>query len=687
MTSTVGRSGTVAMTARPAGAGAALLQRVILPRPADPTSVRALYLDEGTATSVKTTAPTAHRPGTYDETADEYVMHVRRSGHRVAEVVSRTGVRLPERSDVSFAAYFNAFPAAYWRRWSVLHGVTLRLRVRGHGRVDVYRSTAKGVAVHLAGEVVGTGDTADTAGSSAPDDGAEREVTVPVSLTPFGDGGWVWFDLSSDNAPLELLSGGWYADQEAPGRAAVAVGMPTFNRPSDCVATLRALGEDPLVRDALTAVIIPDQGSSKVREQPGFDEAAAALGDRLRVIDQPNLGGSGGYARIMYEALETTDCEQILFMDDDIVLEPDSLLRALAFSRFSRDEMLVGGQMLSLQARSHLHAMGEVVDRGTFFWQIAPHTADDHDFGVDSLRETLWMHRRVDVDYNAWWMCMIPRSVAERIGLPLPLFIKWDDCEYGLRAGSHGVPTATVPGVGIWHMSFVEKDDSSDWQAYFHVRNRLVVGALHGPDNPRAMLADSLKRTLRHLFLLEYSTIALHHMAMRDFLSGPKALFGALPTALGAVRATRAEFPDGTVHRDAADLPHPDIGAREAQLWPKPPTNKITQIASLARGLAHQLRPVDPHAHERPQRDVPAEHGQWFLLSRLDGAAVTTSDGSGVTFRKRDREMFWAMLRESVRLHTEIAKAWPSLRHRYQESMGELVSRTAWREQVFDRFR
>lgn len=695
MTSTVdkgrrgGATGTVEMSVRPAGT--ALLQRVILPRPAEPTSVRALYLDEGTATSVRTTAPTAYRPGTYDETADEYVMHVRRSGQRVAEVVSRTGVRLPERSEVSFAAYFNAFPAAYWRRWSILDGITLRLRLRGRGRVDVYRSTARGVAVHVTGEIVGTGGTGGTGGTESSESSeageTEHEVVVPVSLAPFGDGGWVWFDLTSEGSSLELVAGGWYAEREAPGRAAIAVGMPTFNRPSDCVATLQALGDDPLVRDSLTAVIIPDQGTSKVRDQPGFDEAAAALGDKLRIIDQPNLGGSGGYARIMYEALENTDAEQILFMDDDIVLEPDSVLRALAFSRFAREDMLVGGQMLSLQARSHLHAMGEVVDRGTFFWQLAPHTVDDHDFAVDSLRETLWMHRRTDVDYNAWWMCLIPRSVAERIGLPLPLFIKWDDCEYGLRAGSHGIPTATVPGIGIWHLSFVEKDDSSDWQAYFHVRNRLVVGALHGPDNPRAMLADSLKRTLRHLFLLEYSTIALHHMAMRDFLSGPKSLFGALPTALGAVRATRAEFPDGTVHRGADEVPRSPMGARESQLWPKPPVGKVAQVTALARGLAHQLRPVDRDALERPQREVPAEHSQWFMLSRLDGAAVTTSDGSGVTFRKRDREMFWSMLRESVALHAEIAKAWPSARARYQEAMGELVSRTAWREQVFDRFR
>ena len=653
-------------------ADSSLLQRIILPRPADPSSVRALYLDEGTATALRSTAPTAGRPGTYDPEAEEFTLHLRRSGGRRAQVLSRTAVRLPEGTETSFAAYFNAFPASYWRRWSILDAVRLRLSLRGSGRVDVYRSTARAVPVHVAGEVVDAGG----------------EVDVEVSLRPFEDGGWVWFDLTTTaDAPLELVSGGWYADRAAPGRAAVTVGMPTFNRPTDCVATLCALGEDQLVRDTLSAVVIPDQGTSKVRDQPDFERAAALLGDRLRIIDQPNLGGSGGYARVMAEALEHTDAEYVLFMDDDVVLEPDSVLRALAFARFARDPMLVGGQMLSLQARSHLHAMGEVVDRGTFFWQLAPHTEDDHDFAADSLRETAWLHRRIDVDYNAWWMCLIPRVVAEQVGQPLPLFIKWDDCEYGLRAGAAGFPTATVPGVAIWHMSFVEKDDSSDWQAYFHARNRLVVAALHGPDNPRALLTDSLKRTLRHLLLLEYSAIALHQLAMRDFLSGPKALFGSLPTALGEVREHRARFADGTVVASASELPRPPIGARDAQRWPAPPSGRVAQARALLGSLRHQLRRADPAAHERPQRNVPAEHGQWFLLSRLDGATVTTSDGSGVTFRKRDRELFWSLLKESTALHAEVLRSWPTLRRRYREGMGELVSRQAWREQVFDRFR
>ena len=62
------------------------------------------------------------------------------------------------------------------------------------------------------------------------------------------------------------------------------------------------------------------------------------------MYNQPNLGGSGGYSRVMLEALRNTDCEQIiLFMDDDIRIEPDSILRALALSQFAKTPTLIGG--------------------------------------------------------------------------------------------------------------------------------------------------------------------------------------------------------------------------------------------------------------------------------------------------------------------------------------------------------
>ncbi|MDN5759444.1 MAG: glycosyltransferase family 2 protein, partial [Tomitella sp.] len=78
-------------------AAEALLQRVLLPRAGEPLDVRTLYLEESTTNS------------------------------RGAHSLSRTSVHLGSESEVSFATYFNAFPASYWRRWTVLEEVVLRV--------------------------------------------------------------------------------------------------------------------------------------------------------------------------------------------------------------------------------------------------------------------------------------------------------------------------------------------------------------------------------------------------------------------------------------------------------------------------------------------------------------------------------------------------------------------------------
>lgn len=124
-----------------------------------------------------------------------------------------------------------------------------------------------------------------------------------MGLQPFEDGGWIWFDITTDTA-VTLLSGGWYAPTPAPGRANIAVGIPTFNRPADCANALSALTADPWstrssARSSCRTKV------RKVRDHPDFPAAAARLGNRLSIHDQPNLGGSGGYSRVMYEALKT----------------------------------------------------------------------------------------------------------------------------------------------------------------------------------------------------------------------------------------------------------------------------------------------------------------------------------------------------------------------------------------------
>ncbi|WP_431234212.1 glycosyltransferase [Mycolicibacterium psychrotolerans] len=616
-----------------------LLARVILPRPGEPLDVRKLYIEES-----DTNARRAHAP-------------------------TRTTLEIGAESEVSFATYFNALPASYWRRWSTLDSVVLRVEITGSARVDVYRSKATGARITVGGTEI-----------TSPDATTPTAAEFEIGLDPFEDGGWVWFDITTDTKTT-VHSAGWYAPVPAPGRASVVVGIPTFNRPADCVSALAALTSDPLVDKVITAVIVSDQGTQKAKDHPGFDAAAAALGSRLSIHNQPNLGGSGGYSRVMYEALKNTDCEQILFMDDDIRIEPDSILRALALNRFAKVPTLVGGQMLNLQEPSHLHVMGEMVDSANFMWTGAVNTEYDHNFAKYPLNDeeeyrSRLLHRRIDVDYNGWWMCMIPRQVAEELGQPLPLFIKWDDADYGLRAGEHGYPTVTLPGAAIWHMAWSDKDDAIDWQAYFHLRNRLVVAALHWDGNIRGLIASHMKATLKHLLCLEYSTVAIQNKAMDDFLEGPEHIFSILESALPEVRQLRSQYPDAVVLPSATTLPTPSD-----KRWRRKvsiPTNPLSIAVRLTRGVAHQLKPHDPVHHERPQINVATQDARWFSLSRVDGVTVTTADGRGVVYRQRDRAKMFALLRASARRQVQLARKFNRMRKVYRDALPTLSSKEKW---------
>src|SRR3954451_15254517 len=614
------------------GKAVTLLQRVILPRPGDPLKVRSLYVDE-------------------------------EKGRRVKSA-TRSDATVADGAEASFATYFNAFPASYWRRWTVLRKVVLGMALSGPGRVDVYRSKADGSIIHVTG---------------ATTTGEDRSLEFELDLTPFEDGGWYWFDVTADDAPVTVHRAAWSAPQAPVNETRLSIGICTYNRPDDCVAALGALAGDDVVRDLISTVIVADQGTRKVTAAAGFAAAEEALGGRLRLVEQGNLGGSGGFSRTMYEMVTHTDATHHLLLDDDVQLEPDSIARVFAFARYAKHPMLVGGEMLALQDRSVLHTMGEVVAPDKFFWRAAPNTEYAHDFAKKNLRRAADLHRRIDVDYTGWWMCLIPRAALEQLGLALPVFIKWDDAEYGIRAGEHGFPVATLPGAAVWHLSWSDKDDTAGWQAYFHTRNRLVAAALHTQyKRGGTLLRDTLKFDLKFLIMLQYATAALHHRAYDDFLAGPARLFPLLPTALPTALEHQGDHPDRVVLPSSSPLPMASMGAVKAERFMKPPTTPVTIGRTLRAALVHNVLSPKQDAVELPQLNISAQDAHWFLLSRLDSATVGTADGRGVTFRRREQDTFWRMLRHSIRVHVRLYRTFPQLKRQYREHMQQLTSPDSW---------
>ncbi len=326
--------------------------------------------------------------------------------------------------------------------------------------------------------------------------------------------------------------------------------------------------------------------------------------------------------------------------------------------------------MLNLQDRSHLHCMGEVINHHTFMWTAAPFVEYDHDFAEYPLRDrenSKNLHRRIDVEGNGWWMCMIPRVCAEEIGLPMPLFIKWDDWEFALRAGKAGYPTATVPGIAIWHMAWSDKDDAIDWQAYFHLRNRLVVAAIHHDGPIKGILQSMVKATAKHLLCLEYSTVAIQNEAIRDFLAGPDHIRSLLPTALPKIAAMRKEYPDAVVLPSATELPR--TSGEATHLGTTVPSNPVTKLRALAGAIVNNMRPADPRHHEVPQ-PTTADRGPMVLSRPGRRRHRHHRRRRGVVYRQRDRDKMIALARESAALVRELNERFPELTERYRANTG-----------------
>ena len=462
----------------------------------------------------------------------------------------------------------------------------------------VYRSTARGRSHPVQSVRVEAGEP------------GEVELTLP--LNQFVDGGWYWFDIAAGARRRRAgpgRVGGARPTRQRQGM--LSIGITTFNRPDFCVDGLRVLASAPDVLDIVDTIYVVDQGTQRVADHPDYTEAVKGLDGRLQVIVQGNLGGSGGFSRAMDETVAAGTSDYVLLLDDDVVTEPESIVRAATFADLARRPTIVGGHMFSLYDRSVLHAFGESVARYNWWWGSAPNTRSEHDFGRQSLRHTPWLHRRVDVDYNGWWMCLLPVSVVRELGLSLPVFIKWDDAEYGLRASEAGYPTVSMPGVAVWHVPWQDKNDALDWQAYFHLRNRLVAALLHSPyPHGGSIVTENLQFQLRHLLSMQYSTAELRLMAVRDVLSGPDHLHRELPGKLGELRAMRSEYSDSSMRPDPEQFPtvkrrKPPKRGKE----PTSPANKLDLMVRAALGVVRQVRPT-ARARPAPPRDRGPEPGR-----------------------------------------------------------------------------
>lgn len=585
-----------------------------------------------------------------DARADVLPLYVRSSDE--PEVLSRRSLRLRAGAEVSFATYFGGLPAGSWIAHTSVRVVRLRLVIDGSAVITVHATDVAGRETRLSHHR------------------SEGEAVLEVTLDERA-GGWLWFTMAAEN-DVVLREAEWLAPNASPERASVAVAITTFDRVADCLAVVARLRDDTVVADRITRILVVDQGESKVRADPLFASLSRDWGNRLEVIEQPNLGGSGGFSRGMLEA-ERTDASHVLLLDDDVRLEPESLHRMLAFVDHAQGEPIVGAQMLSLIQPTLLHSYGETVELQHLWWTPVASALAPVDVAAQTVDSTPALSRTYAVDFNGWWMCLIPLPVVRRSGASMPFFIKWDDAEFGLRAKAAGHRTVTLPGAALWHMPWTAKDDGLDWQAYFQLRNRLVTALLHAPRGRRTrLLLSTFSQDVNHVFCLQYGSAALRSMALSDVLDGPGHLFPSLTTASTEAREVIRRF-DQIVVPDA-DLPRARYEPREVH----PPQGKGVAATRLISVIRNQLRST-PTPSADVQVVLQRSEGKWWRLGLVDSACVRSATGAGAFVARRDRRTAVHQVRTSVRLHVRLWLQWRRMARDYRATAPALASLESWR--------
>lgn len=567
----------------------------------------------------------------------------------------RQAVVVEPYSRVSTNTYFGRFPASYWQRWTAAAEVRVEAVVSGSGRLSVVASDSYGSP-----RVVAATDV----GPRPADPAAEQEVLLTALLDRFVDGGGLWLEIATHDHRLSVRQVRWSVTAPARLRP-TAVVICTFNRPDDCLYTLEILGGDADAMRMVDAVYVVDQGTDTLESRDGFALIREILGAKLHYLRQPNLGGAGGFTRGLYEVTDVqhADHANVLFMDDDILLEPDTVIRMTAFANRATEPVIVGAQMLYLLHPNLAYSWAQTTNLPVLEAGVP---VPDNVLRVDVLRQR--QERRVEAGYNAWWSCLIPSEIVADIGYPLPMFFQWDDVEYGLRARARGHPTVTLAGTGVWHADWDWKDEDT-WNNYFNHRNVLIVNALHGDFDSKASARVLGERLLRYLVTMRYGLAASVLKAVEDFLDGPESLRDGGVAAAAAVHQLRAAYPETQLH-PVCEVP--GIPSTAMPLVPgAPPPSRDRAV--MAKRLLWQLLGKPAGTAALSERDA-----RWWFVSRFRTVVVTDASQQGVRVLRLDRDQLITLGRRSVKVLRRLRREGRRAQQQYRDALPELTSRQNW---------
>lgn len=578
--------------------------------------------------------------------------------HEGDAVVSCDGRPFRANGPVGFTTYLNALPAVKWCRYTGIEVAYLHLELSGAGAIEL-QSVASGASEFH----VTTRREIDASGVSAMD------IEVPLAGADL-----IGFSLiPARGSNLELHRAWYYARVEEAdvNEIRLALSTTTFNNERYILPNIELVKKsieaegDPIASNFHMFVV--DNGRT-------LDVDSISC-DAVTVVPNPNTGGSGGFARGMIAATEKPgEFTHVLLMDDDVRILPESILRTfnlLSLARGGYRHAFLNGAMLSLENPVRQFEDVAFVDPSGVYRRVK------EDLYMDRLADVL-ENERIDVEvdqaYGAWWFSCIPVEAIEENGLPLPLFIRIDDVEFGIRNEPRYM---AMGGICVWHSSFEGRFRASV-DCYQYTRNFHIMTALHGCSSERMAVVRLWRNVRQNLRDMDYSAAELLLDGFEDYLKGPSFL----------EHANGAELMKSNGARNERQVPISDIDPsllREAGVNEHVLSRTDVSVKPPSWLKAWRAVPYDKHYVP----DCLLSEKACYLVKYGPGTIEGSSIGHKVivcldptrtqaAVRRMDRERFRAIRRREKELIRRWRKEGDRVREAYRAARKYLTSREFW---------
>lgn len=569
---------------------------------------------------------------------------------------------------VDFFTYFNACSLAKWKKYAGIKRVYLHLEFANEAINKEYACT-----IQFFGR-----SYLDSAASSLA-----SGVRLTSTMGKTKENGSLVFDLLIPETDYEVIGfaldvrGGvvlekayYYARvaEEQINSVKIALCTTTFLKEDYIIPNIELVKNEVLAADDVIArnfhMFVIDNGRTL--------DAEALSDEGVTVLPNPNVGGSGGFARGMMEAMKHDEnFTHVLLMDDDVSISTESLRRtfnllSLATGKY-KNAFINGAMLVAEEPNRQFEDVSYVVNSGAYA------SVKSNKYYMDQ-QQYIVRNEHIDVEipkaYGAWWFSCIPVSAIEQVGLPLPLFVRCDDVEYGMRAKPIYM---TMNGICVWHDGFMGRSRASV-DSYQYVRNFLIMIAMTDCSSQDLFMLR-MERALRlQLRVMSYDAADLILDGIADYLKGPD-YFASLNGE--EVIKRNAKKNEKLVPLDELAEPYRNVSYNKRLRGDQ---SRIKPLLKLMRTLPYD-RHLLPDVLLRDTPEAVFYSGLSILSPRTIGTKTLVAidlEGNQGAVRHMDRERYQQIMDRWKALKSELKERGDEVRAAYKEAQPYLTSTEFW---------